>query len=560
MRQKRIRIATCWLGVLAAAAAAPPGDAGAKLPKPGQAIVMETARGWTLTDWGYGTGYPLCSRPRLEPLKGGGMRFVVPEAGAMRTWLHRPALPISPQRYPIIVVRYRATNLDAAGWWYGLWVRCDLLHERKGLIVLDMHQIRADGKVHEFHRDVRDYWLGPPQGAITNLAVGVLAGKKAPASLELLELRFEAAPDADAQPLTDDPKLTVEAVGPDDRPLVGATVIVDGERRNFARRGQTGAAGRVVLTPLSNEVGQHRIRVEMPGRVPAELTVTAGQMTKPARLRLVPGVRYGGVVRDAKGQPIGGVLVAGHTVGKDGKPSTEAAFHALTDVKGRWTFPVLPTDSPALPIRLSHPDYVDDAVADAWRKPPVEQSRKQTAVLTMRRGAPLTGRVVDEQERPIAGVVVRAGRNPWSQQMVLKRSDAQGRFAFTHLPAGGTWMMVAHADGYAMEMIRLGEGAEPMPQVFRMRKAPPLRLRFVDPDGNPVHGAYVRIGRWFDVDRSPLRGQSGVDGRLVWPSVPATEVEFQVIAEGYMPRHGLEFPDRSKEHVIELRPWRLQRP
>ena len=133
-------------------------------------------------------------------------------------------------------------------------------------------------------------------------------------------------------------------------------------------------------------------------------------LPKAVTVPLEPGTIWGGVIRNEQDKPIPGVKVTVHywesPVGNP-QPHLRANIdeETTTDKDGRWRINVMPAevveDEPR--IFLSHPDYVSDNLRrgmtpmPATKRPSVEALRAQTAVMVMRKGGVIQGRVIDEK-------------------------------------------------------------------------------------------------------------------------------------------------------------------
>ena len=93
-------------------------------------------------------------------------------------------------RYPFLVLRYRATNVAKTAA-YNIWLDDGSGSFGHGLIPLFLDQLLTDGKVHEVRRDLR---LLNPAGPITAMALKLISEQDTPATYDLIGLHFEAAP------------------------------------------------------------------------------------------------------------------------------------------------------------------------------------------------------------------------------------------------------------------------------------------------------------------------------------------------------------------------------
>ena len=236
---------------------------------PERAVVLETHLVWRSRHW---AGRNNTWRVDQD-LKREHPRFTVREPRKCHVWTCSLHLPVPVHQYPILVLTYRATQarLDRG---YVLWLDDGLgANAGKGFVAFTPRDLVDDGQVHEVRRDLRKF---KPRGDIVELALGAAAGEKAPGVFDLVGIRFEVAPDAPApQPIKPDLAVVVRAIGPDGRPLAGATVTVDWEWPNFARSVKTDVNGLGKVVPLAGARGRHCVRVTAPKLAPIEMILPA---------------------------------------------------------------------------------------------------------------------------------------------------------------------------------------------------------------------------------------------------------------------------------------------
>src|SRR5207244_1392583 len=104
--------------------------------------------------------------------------------------------------------------------------------------VIKSNELVADGKSHIVTKDAI---------AAETLIVGVIPAGDEPASITIEAIDFEASPDAKHFTTKDDSPVTVIVNGPDEKPIQGATVIVDAERKDAARLTTTDQSGQTKM-------------------------------------------------------------------------------------------------------------------------------------------------------------------------------------------------------------------------------------------------------------------------------------------------------------------------
>lgn len=171
--------------------------------------------------------------------------------------------------------------------------------------------------------------------------------------------------------------------------------------------------------------------------------------------------------------------------------------------------------------------------------------------------AVVTGRVVDESERPLEGVEVAASnpdcrpRPSANDAGARSFTDSDGRYRLDGVPARrGTLSAVAlrARGGEASVPLRAGETVAAPDIVVASR--PRLLVRVIDIEGRPVRGAAVSES----VFQSP-RGRTGAEGlfeleAFVREAAPMPPVRVWVRAEGY----GAEVSDEATPSAVEPTP------
>ncbi len=171
--------------------------------------------------------------------------------------------------------------------------------------------------------------------------------------------------------------------------------------------------------------------------------------------------------------------------------------------------------------------------------------------LELNLGAPVRGRVVDDQGEPIAGATIRVSSlaqdvpNPnWNIERFdygLETSDHDGYFSMVHLPVGkekGIRFIVDHPDylGPALANVYSRErDPHPFSGVIRLPTGASITGQVTDAAGQPVGEAVVRLGNHVGGSDVPT-ARSGVDGRFrltgCWPGTSALTVQ----ARGHAPQ------------------------
>jgi len=160
--------------------------------------------------------------------------------------------------------------------------------------------------------------------------------------------------------------------------------------------------------------------------------------------------------------------------------------------------------------------------------------------VVLRRGAPVAGRVQNDDGKPVAGArVTYDGASSWAQSGDQRYdaviTDASGSFRFPALPQG-SFRFVARADGFApgtSDIVTLDGQSEPALVVVTVPAGATLAGIVVDADGKPAAGARVQVQvktdgmRWGGARQVYTSDQ----GRFAMKNLPAKTVEAVALHE-----------------------------
>jgi len=475
--------------------------------------------------------------------------FVVGEPHRGACWTMELQEPVDFLRYPIVVVRYRATNTDEQQGRTAVWLDDGTGPNFAGVNVFSSEELLPDGQVHVLRKDLREL---SPRGPIRGIALFVWSGRSSPAVIELLAVGFHGLPDAAPEPLRQDDAIAAAVFDPQGKPLEGARVIVDAERKNFARSALTDESGTATVTPLRNEAHTHMLRVEMEGMVPVEYPDIAHAKGAPIRITLMPAARYGGMVQDEAGEPVEGASVGLFVpYGRRDGTRIRRTYHILTDADGRWQSPLLPAGLERLAARLAHADYISEPVFNSLSVQTIRKLAAGTAVMVLRRGPTVTGRVLDREGNPIVGAAVKEGRYRESLDYPVAHTDARGAFRFDNVRTPEI-VLTVQKEGYAPELkrIHVGKGMEPVE--FVLAPGGTIKGKVADADGNPVRGAVVSADIWRGRRSIEWSAKTDSEGRFKWDSAPEDAVRFDISAPGYMDVHGRLIKPSEGEQLITV--------
>jgi RNA polymerase sigma factor (sigma-70 family) len=282
-----------------------------------------------------------------------------------------------------------------------------------------------------------------------------------------------------------------------DRPEPGVTVRA---RIPARAEGQTDADGRLRIAGTEREFTVVFIGLSKPGFVPVQViwdnasARAAVPVPREHTLRLEPASTIGGTIRDEQDQPIAGaevrlaIPVSGNP--KPGEPQVDLNnFRTQTDAEGRWKCDLVPARLELLSITVEHPDYVVEHNPFSRRTESPQtfaDLEAGRAMLVLKEGLTLEGRVIDRDGRPIAGARV----SPVFPNRSAATTDDRGRFELAHIATGPIELTV-QARGYvpAQRKVAAGEAA---PVEIRLEAGRAVTGRLVDQANRPIAGAFLQ--------------------------------------------------------------------
>ncbi len=331
-----------------------PAAAGQGWVAPEKSVQLQLKRPWTPRPDVAGSNVQLYGGDLTVP----SPVFTVAEANKRCSWLYQLAVPIDVEKYPIAVMRYRAKNINPKSV-YTLRVDCGVENPPGVCRLFPGNELESDGEIHEVKRDLRDFHV---TDAIALVGIGVQSGTDLPATLEVIDIRFDAPDDAPVESAGDDNGIAINVTDENDKPIRGARVMVDLERRNFVRNGTTDDSGNVTITPRKNESDTHMVAVSAPGYTQVEVVkITADE---PVKVKLKPAKAYGGVAK-VDGKAVAGAMVLATLKGDATEGQQELrSYSTITDSEGRWITPPLPANVEELELSMSHSDGASIAKVD----------------------------------------------------------------------------------------------------------------------------------------------------------------------------------------------------
>ena len=363
------------------------------------------------------------------------------------------------------------------------------------------------------------------------------------------------------------------------RPIANAALLVAAARDVkdviLAQAPRTDSDGRCAIQ-APNPPTWLTVRAE--GFVPRHLRLSAMEgMPHEYVFKLDRGSSIGGYIRDEDGKPLENVKLSIYSSNAlfDSKQNVadlegpDNWVYVQTDRTGWWAATELVPDAERIQLTLDHPERASikfDTIAGGTvitGGTPIEHAiisdlKAGRAVLTMKSGLVVSGRVMDESGRGIeAGEIISYSSNGGSspiQDWMLEpiRTDANGQFAL-RIPKAGEIMVYVQARGFAPEerVVQAAPGLAPVE--FRLKRGEIVRGRVVDEEGNPIPNASISTGNAMIGRTQPFSwsGKTDVNGRFLWDSAPAKPLSYRIGATGYDSSSSLVLAP-GQEHEIRL--------
>ncbi len=294
-------------------------------------------------------------------------------------------------------------------------------------------------------------------------------------------------------------------------PLSGVDIDVEHEHDV-----ETGTVRQDVDPTTSDEHGRFELTFADPGDY--TLVITRDEFMEARRVVKVPGpevhvtlgvgARVEGTVTNTQGVPI-----AAMTLSLVDDSETSPSQQVETDADGRFFITrVGPgTYSVIAGVHLG----IDKVERDeALRTLTVKGTETVEASIRLATGAPVSGIVVDERERPVANAQVSGitDNKQHNGLWVTTLTDAEGRFTLHHL-AEGKCQLLASKEGYVFKATQPQPQPQPLANPFVRARSGAQNVRLVLTSQGHIRGRVVRtdgtpIPR-FTVDHKTLRAPDG---------------------------------------------------
>jgi protocatechuate 3,4-dioxygenase beta subunit len=247
--------------------------------------------------------------------------------------------------------------------------------------------------------------------------------------------------------------------------------------------------------------------------------VAAG--ARDVRLVLSRGKSISGTIVHEDGRPVAGVDVYAVSPGRGGYHDSDDP-HARTDAEGRFALGGLARETYEVALAGDHREML--LLLDAARVPAGASGIR----LVAGRGGTLTGRVVDQDGRPVPGAEVDA--DPATQGIARNdETDDDGRFSIDGLFPEVAYELEVEIEGYVRRSVS-GVRAGGDPVEIRIVRGLEVTGRVLGPDGEPMREASLTL----------------------WPE-DGRRVETETDGEGAFRARGLP-PGRYHVHVLTSGP------
>ncbi len=350
--------------------------------------------------------------------------------------------------------------------------------------------------------------------------------------------RHAAAPALGERPVRMEAFITLRAAQPldgvvlvarDDQPLKGARVVATAlDPGNDGGEALSGGDGRFTIADLAP--GSYALRASAAGYSPAHTRTFATRSDEPVELRLPRQGTLSGHVVDPDGRPVTAFEVQAkqHRARMDGAVPF-GSVQRVRDPEGRFT------------LTGFDPGW---ACVDAWAQgyaltasdcTKLSQGAELAGLLvTLQRGASLTGRLIDDLGQPVpnAKVALFLNREPEvdflrsnpreNPRLKSTRADQDGVFLLEDLSAGTYQVEVDHPDHAVLrhDDVLVEAGADNDAGALVVTRSATVRGAALDASGSALPGASVTLMR---IDGPSREVRTDGHGRFVFARVAPGE-------------------------------------
>lgn len=456
-------------------------------------------------------------------------------------------------------------------------VRVELLDDKGGLLKHSLDRPTAfTGKADESHQDAMRY-------AEVGLAPMHWEMRRHAAKIRVI---LKPAEDPIAGPVSDDSarfRLVVCAVdAKSDKPIRDAAVVTRAIHRGREYRWHT-------YLHRTNARGECRVAFTKADLIIASVTVqkhryatlrkqwSAPHFSRLAALPVVdlperhvlemaPAQTIGGLVQDQSGPPIAGAQVRVVARLEEAGGTVDISRSVQTDEEGRWRVEGIPDEADTISLGFKHPAYI----GDGWTRGRVTGEelpalRDLKHVATMARGLTVSGRVLDDQGRPISRasiILAPASSSRFRYDYADTVTDTSGQFRFDcarndvtdTADGGGSTGVLVEVPGYIPALQRVTVEPNLAPLEFRLKQGREVTVRVVDENNRPLPGAWTAVDLLLEDPRYGVRlDDTDEQGRFRIPNAPDHDMQLTVGKSGYITVRGHVLSASESQPVVTMR-------
>ncbi|MDR1958079.1 MAG: carboxypeptidase regulatory-like domain-containing protein [Planctomycetaceae bacterium] len=283
-------------------------------------------------------------------------------------------------------------------------------------------------------------------------------------------------------------------------------------------------------------------------------------------VRLEKAVTGGGIVFDNEGKPLSDADVEFCIPWKNRSRTPQICSYRVwvkTDENGKWSFDLLPPEMTGETIHFSVSGKgfmpFETSLPLSVFLPDQDGVFRQS--VRMDEGTAVKGRVTDESGKPVSGAVVFSNYMETRNDSVTK-TDENGEYKIENLPESQDAYLGVWSEG-KMSVIQdftITKASPPTVDVVMKPAGKPVKIKVIDPKGEPVPKFYIALERWGKhrlVNGIVLHGKEfwGVtdkNGCWVWNEAPDTEIVLDMLIAGgrYMDLRNKTVIARDEEYVF----------
>jgi uncharacterized GH25 family protein len=356
------------------------------------------------------------------------------------------------------------------------------------------------------------------------------------------------------------PEITIEIRS---EPSLKVGQILEGDlfrRMQYGISVRSTARGRVALD-LPPNLRRLDFYIEAPGYAPywAGWNFEATSETLPPALTAPLDAAWsaGGIVNDEQGRPIRGVKISPSIRFKN-RPGDLRQVHigrsVRTDSEGKWHFDSVPASLDDVRVEISHSDFMGEWRTLTRREFGIDRGRSPNASIVLKRGLSVSGRVTDENGKPLAGAIVRTR---FANDLRKAVTGADGVYRLSGCRPEPSRLVVS-AKGCAFDMKEVRVEPDMAPVNFQMQPGGRIRVRVVDQQGRGIARARIFFQWWrghieyFEFE--DVNQYADKNGAWEWNEAPLDEFTADICPPDGMQLGQQSLVARKDEYVFRTSP------